>query len=105
MRKSVLMSAAKKARIALAVMAVFGMTFVGASDVFAAGEKYANVNEGNNNTVYGKNNIVAVGAGNETGTSGNAEGINIVAMGVGNVASASNTISVALQIRLRIALV
>lgn len=36
MKKTVLMSAAKKARIALAVMAVCGMSFVGARSVFAA---------------------------------------------------------------------
>ena len=35
MKKTVLMSAAKKARIALAVMAVFGMSFVGAQEAFA----------------------------------------------------------------------
>lgn len=35
MKKTVLMSAAKKARIALAVMAVFGMSFVGARSAFA----------------------------------------------------------------------
>ena len=35
MKKTVLMSAAKKARIALAVMAVFGMSFVGAQSAFA----------------------------------------------------------------------
>ena len=37
MKKTVLMSAAKKARIALAVMAVCGMSFVGAQSAFAAG--------------------------------------------------------------------
>lgn len=36
MKKTVLMSAAKKARIALAVMAVCGMSFVGAQSAFAA---------------------------------------------------------------------
>lgn len=36
MKKTVLMSAAKKARIALAVMAVFGMSFVGTQSAFAA---------------------------------------------------------------------
>ena len=36
MKKTVLMSAARKARIALAVMAVFGMSFVGAQEAFAA---------------------------------------------------------------------
>lgn len=35
MKKTVLMSAAKKARIALAVMAVCGMSFVGAQEAFA----------------------------------------------------------------------
>ena len=35
MKKTVFMSAAKKARIALAVMAVFGMSFVGAQEAFA----------------------------------------------------------------------
>lgn len=35
MKKTVLMNAAKKARIALAVMAVFGMSFVGAQGAFA----------------------------------------------------------------------
>lgn len=37
MKKTVLINAAKKARIALAVMAVFGMSFVGAQSAFAAG--------------------------------------------------------------------
>ena len=36
MKKTVLMSAAKKARIALAVMAVCGFTFAGAQEAFAA---------------------------------------------------------------------
>ena len=36
MKKTVLMSAARKARIALAVMAVCGMSFVGAQEAFAA---------------------------------------------------------------------
>ena len=35
MKKTILMSAAKKARIALAVMAVCGMSFVGAQEAFA----------------------------------------------------------------------
>lgn len=35
MKKTVLMSAARKARIALAVMAVFGMSFVGTQEAFA----------------------------------------------------------------------
>ena len=47
MKKTVLMSAAKKARIALAVMAVFGMSFVGAQEAFAE-----------NVTVDAKKNII-----------------------------------------------
>lgn len=61
MKKTVWMSAAKKARIALAVMAVCGMSFVGAQEAFAAIEI-----SGTNNTITdAKNSSTVIGTDNE----------------------------------------
>ncbi len=76
MKKTVLMSAAKKARIALAVMAVFGMSFVGARSAFAE-----------NVTVDYNSNII--GAGNPAYVTGRYNvvlGIVTEANGESNVA-------------------
>ena len=84
MKKTVLMSAAKKARIALAVMAVCGFTFAGAQEAFAAdplpttdlpvkidtnqniicgvASKVEGISSGNSNIVIGSGNI-AIGEG------------------------------------------
>lgn len=60
MKKTVLMSAAKKARIALAVMAVCGMSFVGAQEAFAAIEI-----TGTNNTITdAKDSSMVIGTEN-----------------------------------------
>ena len=60
MKKTVLMSTAKKARIALAVMAVFGMSFVGARSVFAEIEI-----TGTNNTITdAKDSSMVIGTEN-----------------------------------------
>ena len=85
MKKTVLMNAAKKARIALAVMAVFGMSFVGARSVFAADplpttdlpvKTDANKNiicgdgakgEKNPESVYDVNNAIILGNNAEVG--------------------------------------
>ena len=85
MKKTVLMSATKKARIALAVMAVFGMSFVGARSVFAADplpttdlpvKTDANKNiicgdgakgEKNPESVYDVNNAIILGNNAEVG--------------------------------------
>ena len=85
MKKTVLMSAAKKARIALAVMAVCGMSFVGARSVFAADplpttdlpvKTDANKNiicgdgakgEKNPESVYDVNNAIILGNNAEVG--------------------------------------
>ena len=117
MKKTVLMSAAKKARIALAVMAMFGMSFVGARSVFAADpvtEHPVKIDAKNNivcgtgakaekatastvdpandivigvNAIANDKNSIAIG----TGTNAKAE--NSVAIGYGSVADAANTIS------------
>ena len=117
MKKTVLMNAAKKARIALAVMAVFGMSFVGAQSVFAvdpATEHPVKIDTNNNivcgtgakaekataSTVDPANDIVigvnAIANDKNSiaiGTSANAKAENSVAIGYGSVADAANTIS------------
>ena len=117
MKKTVLMSAAKKARIALAVMAVFGMSFVGARSVFAAdpvtehpvkidaknnivGGTGAKVEKATGSTVDPENDIVigvnAIANDKNSiaiGTSAKAQAENSVAIGSGSVADAANTIS------------
>lgn len=119
MKKTVLMSAAKKARIALAVMAVFGMSFVGAQSAFAECKV--------NTPVYGAIQIgtdaraecmisiafgleangkgyesVAIGRSSKSvgdgsisfGAFSEAKGKNSVALGAYSVADEENTISV-----------
>ena len=117
MKKTVLMSAAKKARIALAVMAVFGMSFVGAQEAFAAdvttdlpvktdaGKNIicgdgAKAEKATGSTVDPANDIVigvnAIANDKNSiaiGTSANAKAENSVAIGYGSVADAANTIS------------
>ena len=117
MKKTVLMSAAKKARIALAVMAVFGMSFVGAQSAFAADsatEHPVKIDVKNNivcgtgakvekatgstfdpandivigvNAIANDKNSIAIGTG------ANAKAENSVAIGYGSVADAADTIS------------
>ena len=117
MKKTVLMSAAKKARIALAVMAVFGMSFVGARSVFAAdpvtehpvkidaknnivGGTGAKVETATSSTVAPENDIVigvnAIANDKNSiaiGTSAKSQAENSVAIGYGSVADEANTIS------------
>ena len=98
MKKTILMSAAKKARIALAVMAVFGMSFVGARSVFAADyvEDSSNTIDaaasditvvGRVNNVKGKKAIVV---GDSNYIDATAEEITV--FGRGNYTSVKNTI-------------
>ena len=117
MKKTVLMSAAKKARIALAVMAVCGFTFAGAQEAFAAD---CNVQLGSNivcgGTVNGgalmgvtiggtldhASTGVAIGltayAGadnsNAYGFASKATGVRSVALGNGSIADEADTVSV-----------
>ena len=116
MKKTVLMSAAKKARIALAVMAVCGMSFVGAQSAFAAdATEHPVKTDANNNIVCGTGakaekatgstvdpaNDIVIGVNaiaNDKnsiaiGTSAKAKAENSVAIGYGSVADAANTIS------------
>ena len=111
MKKTVLMNAAKKARIALAVMAVCGFTFAGAQSAFAenvtidankniiCGEG-AKVEKATGSTVDPANDIVigvnAIANDKNSiaiGTGANAKAENYVAIGYGSVADAANTIS------------
>lgn len=75
MKKTVFMSAAKKARIALAVLAVFGMSFVGAQEAFAE----CNVQIGSNivcgGTVSGALMGVAIGGTLDNAAAGVAIGL------------------------------
>ena len=111
MKKTVLMNAAKKARIALAVMAVFGMSFVGARSVFAENVTIdtnkniicgdgAKVEKATGSTVAPANDIVigvnAIANDKNSiaiGTGANAKAENSVAIGYGSVADAADTIS------------
>ena len=116
MKKTVLMSAAKKARIALAVMAVFGMSFVGVQEALAAdATEHPVKTDANNNIVCGtgakaekatgstvdpENDIVigvnAIANDKNSiaiGTGANAKAENSVAIGSGSVADEANTIS------------
>lgn len=81
MKKTVFMSAAKKARIALAVMAVFGMSFVGAQEAFAE----CNVQIGSNivcgGTVSGALMGVAIGGTLDNAAAGVAIGLTAYAGG------------------------
>lgn len=119
MKKTVLMSAAKKARIALAVMAVFGMSFVGAQSAFAECKVntpvYGAIQIGTDAKAecmisiafgleaYGKGyESVAIGRSSKSlgegsisfGAFSEARGENSVALGVNSVADEKNTISV-----------
>ena len=80
MKKTVLMSAAKKARIALAVLAVCGFTFAGAQEALASNTIYGTAidapsSTGNYNVIFGHDiklgdyayNTVIVGSNNEIG--------------------------------------
>lgn len=103
MKKTVLMSAAKKARIALAVMAVCGFTLAGAQKAFAENvtvDHYSNIIGGNSSSVTGIDGVVAprwnVVLGQSAKAKGDsnvaigdcasAEGIHSTAVGVGSVA-------------------
>ena len=88
MKKTVLMSAAKKARIALAVMAVFGMSFVGARSVFAA-DPACNVKVDAN-----KNIICGDGAKTETATGSTVAPANDIVIGVNAIANDKNSIAI-----------
>ena len=119
MKKTVLMSAAKKARIALAVMAVFGMSFVGAQSAFAECKVntpvYGAIQIGTNARAecmisiafgleaYGKGyESVAIGRSSKSleegsisfGAFSEAKVKNSVALGAYSVADEENTISV-----------
>ena len=111
MKKTVLMSAAKKARIALAVMALCGMSFAGAQSAFAENVTVdANKNiicgdgakaekatgstvDPANDIVIGVNAIANDKNSIAIGTNANAKAENSVAIGYGSVADAANTIS------------
>ena len=102
MKKTVLMSAAKKARIALAVMAVFGMNFVGAQSAFAENvtvDHYSNIIGGDSSSVtslgvgYPRWNVVLGQSAKASGDSNvaigdcaSAEGIHSTAVGAGSKA-------------------
>ena len=111
MKKTVLMNAAKKARIALAVMALCGMSFAGAQSAFAENVTVdANKNiicgdgakaekatgstvDPANDIVIGVNAIANDKNSIAIGTGANAKAENSVAIGYGSVADAANTIS------------
>ena len=111
MKKTVLMNAAKKARIALAVMALCGMSFAGAQSAFAENVTVdankniicgdgAKVEKATGSTVDPANDIVigvnAIANDKNSiaiGTGANAKAENSVAIGYGSVADAANTIS------------
>ena len=106
MKKTVLMSAAKKARIALAVMAVCGFTFAGAQSAFAENvtvDYNSNIIGGNDSSVTSwgsapRWNVVlgfmakAKGDSNVAiGDGASAEGIYSTAVGAGSVAKNDGT--------------
>ena len=96
MKKTVLMSAAKKARIALAVMAVCGMSFVGAQSAFAENvtvDGYSNIIGGNSSSVTGVGGVVAPRWNVVLGQSAKAKGDSNVA--IGDCASAEGIYSTA----------
>lgn len=119
MKKTVLMSAAKKARIALAVMAVFGMSFVGAQEAFAeckvktpvygaieigdgAEAKYMisiafgleAVGDGYESVAIGRSSKTSGEGSSSFGAFSEAKVKNSVALGAYSVADEENTISV-----------
>ena len=106
MKKTVLMSAAKKARIALAVLAVCGFTFAGAQSAFAENvtvDYNSNIIGGNDSSVISwgsapRWNVVlgfmakAKGDSNVAiGDGASAEGISSTAVGAGSVAKNDGT--------------
>ena len=108
MKKTVLMSAAKKARIALAVLAVCGFTFAGAQGAFAENvtvDGYSNIIGGASSSVTDIDGVVAPrwnvvlgfmaqakGDSNVAiGDSASAEGIYSTAVGAGSVAKNDGT--------------
>ena len=117
MKKTVLMSAAKKARIALAVLAVFGMSFVGAQEALAAdcnvqlspnivcggtvnGGALMGVTIGGTldyayaGVVIGLNAYAGAGNSNAYGSFSKATGESSVALGNESIADEANTVSV-----------
>lgn len=111
MEKNAFMSAAKKARIALAVMAVCGMSFAGGERAFAENVTYGNANTaigdnnvlvgninmalvGDNSTVVGSNNSSNASDSVAVGTNNNLGGQYTVSIGHYNKASAAKTITV-----------
>ena len=112
MEKNAFMSAAEKVRIALAVMAVCGMSFAGGGRAFADNAIYggsSNIAMGDNNVLVGKTNMAMVG-NNSTmlgsnnmsnasdsvavGTNNNLGGQYTVSIGHYNKSSAAKTITV-----------
>ena len=93
MKKTVLMSAAKKARIALAVMAVCGMSFVGAQEAFAE-----NAATEHPVKIDAKNNIVCgTGAKVEKATSSTVDPANDIVIGVNAIANDKNSIAIGIS--------
>lgn len=90
MKKTVLMSAAKKARIALAVMAVCGMSFVGAQEAFAADV----TTDLPVKTDAGKNIICGDGAKAEKATGSTVDPANDIVIGVNAIANDKNSIAI-----------
>ena len=93
MKKTVLMSAAKKARIALAVMALCGMSFVGAQEAFAADAATEHPVK-----IDAKNNIVCgTGAKVEKATSSTVDPANDIVIGVNAIANDKNSIAIGIS--------
>lgn len=90
MKKTVWMSAAKKARIALAVMAVCGMSFVGAQEAFAADV----TTDLPVKTDAGKNIICGDGAKAEKATGSTVDPANDIVIGVSAIANDKNSIAI-----------
>ena len=93
MKKTVLMSAAKKARIALAVMALCGMSFVGAQEAFAADAATEHPVK-----IDAKNNIVCgTGAKAEKATGSIVDPANDIVIGVNAIANDKNSIAIGIS--------
>ena len=110
MKKNMLMSAAKKARVLLAVMAVCGMSFVGAGEIYAenldipdgknmffaddciAGGKY-NQMAGNHSVAFGNNNVTRGEYSGAIGYWAVASGENSFAIGYMSEATEKDTVS------------
>ena len=96
MKKTVFMSAAKKARIALAVLAVCGFTFAGAQEAFAENvtvDYHSNIIGGDSSSVTGIDGVVAPRWNVVLGQSAKAKGDSNIA--VGDCASAEGDASTA----------